>query len=201
MHCLYVLYMVGVALSESALYYPLNRPLLCGGIKANAKQLPHRHSMALICGRPATRSALFSVPFIAINYLYIQLFFYLCWRKLVSCCRLPVACCQWSLIVLESGVQLPALFVCPICFFLFFFWLSFCRTANGSLGLAQLNVTGWLAVSQVLAAPYNWLINQTWLIGVKARRKCPTRRKWFRLLIIGCDPWAKITHTPCVFCL
>lgn len=80
--------------------------------------------MALICGRPATRSALFSVPFIAINYLYIQLFFYLCWRKLVSCCRLPVACCQWSLIVLESGVQLPALFVCPICFF-FVFFLAF----------------------------------------------------------------------------
>jgi len=33
MHCLYVVYMVGVALSESALYYPLNRPLCVGALK------------------------------------------------------------------------------------------------------------------------------------------------------------------------
>jgi len=43
--------------------------------------------MALICGVPA----LAFVPFIAINYLYIQLFFYLRSQDLVSCCLLPAA--------------------------------------------------------------------------------------------------------------
>lgn len=96
---------------EPHCFIPLIGPFV-QGIKANAKQLPHRHSMALICG------LLSFVPFIAINYLYIQLFFYLCR------CPVPVALCLLPMILNRVGEQ-SAIAVCFCCLFVAILFLFF----------------------------------------------------------------------------
>lgn len=104
-------YLARTSQGEPHCFIPLIGPFV-QGIKANAKQLPHRHSMALICG------LLSFVPFIAINYLYIQLFFYLCR------CPVPVALCLLPMILNRVGEQ-SAIAVCFCCLFVAILFLFF----------------------------------------------------------------------------